>query len=85
MLKPKEVSQILGVSVKTLQRWDAEGKLIARRNAHNRRFYYEEDIEVFQEKHADKLELISLKGLTVTQKELIYAMLAEFRGYNNQV
>lgn len=29
MYKPKEFAEMLGVSVKTLQRWDNEGKLIA--------------------------------------------------------
>lgn len=30
---------MLGVSVKTLQRWDNEGKLIAKRSPKNRRYY----------------------------------------------
>ena len=32
----------LGVSVKTLQRWDREGILVAKRNPNNRRYYTEE-------------------------------------------
>lgn len=28
ILKPKEMSELLGVSVRTLQRWDKESKLI---------------------------------------------------------
>lgn len=32
----------LGVSVKTLQRWDREGILIAKRNPNNRRYYTED-------------------------------------------
>lgn len=39
MYKPKEFGEMLGVSVKTLQRWDNEGKLIAKRNPKNRRYY----------------------------------------------
>lgn len=39
MYKPKEFAEMLGVSVKTLQRWDNEGKLIAKRNPKNRRYY----------------------------------------------
>ena len=34
-----EASKILGVSVKTLQRWDRDGKLVANRTPSNRRFY----------------------------------------------
>lgn len=44
-LKPKEVSKILGVTVKTLQRWDREKILVAYRTPTNRRFYTREQIE----------------------------------------
>ena len=37
--KPQEFAKILGVSVKTLQRWDRDQKLIAHRTPTNRRFY----------------------------------------------
>jgi putative resolvase len=34
----------VGVAVKTLQRWDREGRLIARRTLTNRRYYTDEDL-----------------------------------------
>lgn len=37
--KPHEMAEKLGVSVKTLQRWDVEGKLKALRTPTNRRYY----------------------------------------------
>lgn len=37
--KPKDFSELLGVSVKTLQRWDREGVLKANRTPTNRRYY----------------------------------------------
>ena len=37
--KPKEFANLIGVSVKTLQRWDNENKLKAYRNPANRRYY----------------------------------------------
>ena len=37
--KPKDFSELIGVSVKTLQRWDREGILIAKRTVTNRRYY----------------------------------------------
>ena len=37
--KPKDFAELLGVSVKTLQRWDREGTLKANRTPTNRRFY----------------------------------------------
>lgn len=47
ILKPKDVSQILNVSQKTLQRWDKDGTLVAHRNPKNRRYYTQEQIDLF--------------------------------------
>lgn len=47
ILKPKEVAEILNVSVKTLQSWDNDKKLVAYRNKlTNRRFYTENQIDI---------------------------------------
>lgn len=40
--KPKEFAEMIGVSVKTLQRWDKNGKLKAHRTPTDRRFYTQE-------------------------------------------
>lgn len=40
--KPQEFAEMLGVSVKTLQRWDREGTLTACRTITNRRYYTHE-------------------------------------------
>ena len=37
--KQKDFAELLGVSVKTLQRWDREGILKAKRTPTNRRYY----------------------------------------------
>lgn len=37
--KPKDFAELLGVSVKTLQRWDREGTLKANRTLTDRRYY----------------------------------------------
>ena len=37
--KPKDFAELLGISVKTLQRWDREGTLKANRTPTNRRYY----------------------------------------------
>lgn len=39
MYRPHEFATMIGVSVKTLQRWDNEKKLIAHRNPSGRRYY----------------------------------------------
>ena len=41
MIRLNDMAKRLGVSVKTLQRWDREGILVAKRNPNNRRYYTE--------------------------------------------
>lgn len=45
ILKVGEVAKMLGVTVRTIQRWDTEGILKARRTITNRRYYLLEDIQ----------------------------------------
>jgi predicted site-specific integrase-resolvase len=40
----REFAQLIGVSVKTLQRWDREGRLVAGRTITNRRVYTDKDL-----------------------------------------
>ena len=42
MIKLKDMADKLGVSIKTLQRWDREGILVAKRTPTNRRYYTED-------------------------------------------
>ncbi len=44
--KPHEFAKIVGVSVKTLQRWDNHGKLPAKRTPSNYRYYTDEDLRI---------------------------------------
>ena len=45
--KQKEFSEMLNVSVKTLQRWDTQGVLPAYRNPKGRRYYTEEQYKKY--------------------------------------
>lgn len=47
ILKPKQVANILNVTVKTLQNWDYDKKLIAFRSPNNRRYYTREQLDLF--------------------------------------
>ncbi len=47
ILKPKEVANLLHVSVKTLQRWDNDEKFKAFRDSNNRRFYTKEQVDAY--------------------------------------
>lgn len=41
-IKPRKMARLLGVSVRTLKRWDKDGSLPAHRTPSNRRYYTEE-------------------------------------------
>lgn len=44
--KPKDFAELLNVSVKTLQRWDRDGTLNAKRTPTDRRYYtYDQYLE----------------------------------------
>ena len=48
--KPKEFAELLNVSVKTLQRWDRDKILVAKRTPTDRRFYTEEQLQQYLKK-----------------------------------
>lgn len=48
--KPKDFARLLGVSVRTLQRWDNQGILKAYRTPKNRRYYTHGQYEEYMEK-----------------------------------
>ena len=50
--KTKESAELLGVSVRTLQRWDKKGLLVAHRTPTNRRYYtHEQYLEYIGDKN----------------------------------
>lgn len=46
MYNVSQFAKKVGVAVKTLQRWDREGRLVARRTLTNRRYYTDEDLAI---------------------------------------
>jgi predicted site-specific integrase-resolvase len=61
-MKPQEFAELLGVSVKTLHRWDKTGKLVAKRTLSNHRYYTEEDVAVAK----------GLKPIPSKRKNILY-------------
>ncbi len=45
--KPKDFARLLGISVKTLQRWDKDGILKAHRSPTDRRYYTSEQYDQY--------------------------------------
>ncbi|MGR5367035.1 IS607 family transposase [Photobacterium damselae] len=62
MYSPAKFAAMIGKSVKTLQRWDSEGILIAYRNPKNRRYYT----------HDQYLEYIGVKANETKSKIVVY-------------
>ncbi len=62
MYKPNEFAKKIGVSVKTLQRWDISGKLPAKRTLSDHRYYTEDDLLIAK----------GLKPLEVKRKVVVY-------------
>ena len=46
--KPAQFAKMIGVHIKTLQRWDREGIFVAHRSPTNRRYYTQADYERYQ-------------------------------------
>lgn len=67
--KAGEAAEILGVSVSTLQRWDREGRLKSYRNAANRRYYTQEQLNKYLDVTADgRKNVIYARVSSVGQK-----------------
>ena len=63
--KPKDFAELLGVSVKTLQRWNREGTLKANRTLTNRRYY---TYNQYLLNHVAFLRFCIAKGIIVEQR-----------------
>lgn len=53
VLKPKEMAERLGVTVRTLQEWDRKGIFPAHRTPTNKRYYTEQDYLEYINDHSD--------------------------------
>ncbi|OHW62758.1 hypothetical protein EUAN_05420 [Andreesenia angusta] len=70
--KPKDFAELLNVSVKTLQRWDREGILVAKRTPTNRRYYtYNQYLEYkgINENKQDKQNVVYTRVSTNNQTD----------------
>lgn len=68
-----EAAELIGVSVKTLQRWDREGKLVANRTPSNRRYYTDNQLKEIRETNfdiKDMIEAIKNKYETMKKREM---------------
>lgn len=83
--KPKEFAQLLNVTVKTLQRWDREKILIAKRTPTNRRYYtYDQYLEYKGLKNeVDRKVVIYTRVSTNNQKDDLINQIKFLRNFAN--
>ena len=70
MYTPSEFAEKIGVTVHTLQRWDREGRLIAKRTHTNRRYYTDEDTYrvLGESPHTSKTTVVYCRVSSAAQK-----------------
>lgn len=89
--KTSEAARLIGVSVRTLQRWDVDGVLVANRTPTNRQFYTHVQIdEYFEKTKGDnkmrtKQELIEQGFKFVTQNSTGVEICAKFTEYQDNI
>lgn len=82
--KPKEMAKKLNVTVRTLQRWDNEGKLPAKRSPTNRRYYTDDQLMQFLGKPTDNRKTVAYARVsTYGQKDDLKDQVSFIRQYAN--
>jgi len=85
MIRLNDMAKRLGVSVKTLQRWDREGILVAKRNPNNRRYYTEDQyLEYIGSSNKKDRKIIAYTRVSSNnQKEDLQNQITFIRNYVN--
>ncbi len=84
--KPKEFAELINISVRTLQRWDIEGKLKAFRTPTDRRYYtYEQYLEYkgIHKEQVNRKNVIYTRVSTSNQKDDLKNQVEFLRQYAN--
>ncbi|AYM01959.1 IS607 family transposase [Levilactobacillus yiduensis] len=84
MIKPNEMAKRLGVTVRTLQEWDRNGKFTAHRSPTNRRYYTEEQYrDYLDEKPTTKKAVAYARVSTSGQKDDLKNQIAFIQTFAN--
>ena len=85
MIRLNDMAKRLGVSVKTLQRWDREGILVAKRNPNNRRYYTEDQyLEYIGSSNKNDRKIIAYTRVSSNnQKDDLQNQITFIRNYVN--
>ena len=91
VLKPKEMAERLGVTVRTLQEWDRKGIFPAHRTPTNKRYYTEQDylkyINNNSDPKKDKRKVVGYARVSTANQKDDYNVLAiandDFKSWHN--
>ena len=86
--KPKDFAELLGVSVKTLQRWDREGILKANRTPTDRRYYTYDQYLQFKGiniEHDKRKVVIYARDNLKNMKKILHKNASESRRYYKKI
>ena len=86
ILKPKNVADSLGITIRTLQTWDRKGILKAKRSPTNRRFYTEDQISQYLNNvnlNSRKKQVAYARVSNYSQKDDVKNQLSYIRQYVN--
>lgn len=82
--KPKEMAKKLNVTVRTLQRWDNKGKLLAKRSPTNRRYYTDDQLMQYLGEPTDNRKTVAYARVsTYDQKDDLKDQVSFIRQYAN--
>lgn len=82
--KPKEMAKKLNVAVRTLQRWDIEGKLLAKRSLTSKRYYTDDQLMQFLGKPTNNHKVVAYARVsTYGQKDDLKDQINFTRQYAN--
>lgn len=85
MIRLNEMAKRLGVSTKTLQRWDKDGILVAKRNPNNRRYYTENQyLEYIGKSNSNDQKIVAYARVSNNnQKDNLKNQITFIRNYVN--
>lgn len=82
--KPKEMAKKLSVTIRTLQRWDIEGKLLAKRSPTSKRYYTDDQLMQFLGKPTNNRKVVAYARASIYgQKDDLKDQINFIRQYAN--
>lgn len=84
MIKPNDMAERLGVTVRTLQEWDRNGKFTAHRSPTNRRYYTEKQYQTYLDENTATKKVVAYARVSTSgQKDDLKNQIEFIQNYAN--